>query len=285
MPLETLLFADASSDPEGCPAALFGVPFDGTASFRPGARLAPNAIRQASYNFETYHMDRRVDLADARFCDLGNTEEFGRSRAMVEAVEAFARVQTAAGRVTVGLGGEHSMTPPCVRAHGRPAFLVLDAHLDYREAYLKDPHSHACVTRRVAEHVGVDRVLAAGVRSMSRAEADAAEEHGLRFVPASRIIDEGVEGVLSAVEALPDPLYVSLDMDAVDPGWAPAVGNPEPFGLTPAHVRDVLAALAGRLVGFDLTEVSPPWDGGTTAALAARFVREVLAGLHQAERI
>ncbi len=285
MSLETLLFADASSDPEGCPAVLFGVPFDGTTSYRPGARLAPNAIRQASYNFETYLMERGVDLRDARFCDLGNTEEFGSSGAMVEGVEAFALAQTGAGKLTVALGGEHSLTPPCVRAHGRPAFLVLDAHLDYREAYLEDPHSHACVTRRVGEHVGVDRVLVVGVRSMSREEAEAAEAHGLRMVPASRIIEEGVGDVLSAMEELPDQVYVSLDMDAVDPGWAPAVGNPEPFGLTPLHVRTILAALEERIVGFDVTEVSPPWDGGTTAGLAARYVREVLAGLHQAGRI
>ncbi len=284
MPIENLLFADASPEAEGCPLVIFGVPYDGTSTFRSGSRFAPNAIRQASYNFETYHPDRDVDLMEAGFCDLGNLGEFGTSEAMVQHVEAYATGQASAGRITLMLGGEHSAAPPCVRAHGRPAIVVMDAHMDFRDVYLDDRNSHACVTRRVAEHVGVERVLVVGVRSYSREEARAAEEMGLKYVTSSDILDSGLDRVLDAIDELPEKVYLSLDMDAIDPAYAPAVGNPEPFGLTPLHVKRVIGSLGERLVGVDVTEVSPPWDKGNTATLAARLVREVIAVLHDVGR-
>lgn len=279
------LFADATADPEGAAATLFGVAYDGTTSFRPGTRFGPDAIRQASWNFESYHLDLGVDLRRARFADLGNLAEFGSAAAMVEAVEGFVRAQVAAGRFPLALGGEHSLTPACVRGVGRPGYVVLDAHMDFREDYLGDPNSHACQARRVAEHVGPDRMVLVGIRSGSQEEAEAAEGMGLRVVTASDVHREGLAPVLEALEALPGEVYLSLDADAIDPAYAPAVGNPEPFGLTPLHVQEVIATLAPRLVGFDVTEVSPPWDHGTTAALAARLVREVLAGLLREGRL
>lgn len=283
--MESLLFADAVPDPEGAKAALFGVAYDGTTSYRPGTRFGPPAIRQASWNFETYHLDLDVDLAEARFADMGDLRDFGSAASMVEAVEALVRAQVAEGRIPLALGGEHSLTPACVRPHGRPGFVVLDAHMDFREDYLGDPNSHACQARRVAEHVGADRVVMVGIRSASRDEAHAAEEMGVQWISAQEIRRSGLPPVLDALEALPDEVYVSLDADAIDPAYAPAVGNPEPFGLSPVEVKEVLATLAPRMVGFDLTEVSPPWDHGTTAALAARLVREVLAGLVRAGRL
>jgi agmatinase len=284
MGVEALLFADAGPR-EGAGAALFGVPFDGTASFRPGARLGPNAMREASYNFETYDLDLGVDLEGARFTDLGNVEEFGSSAAMVKGVAQYAVRLASEGLFLLAMGGEHSLTPPCVQALDRPGFLVLDAHMDFRDTYLDDPHSHACVTRRVADQVGADHALVLGVRSASREEKEAADRLGLHTVPASQIRAEGLDAALDAVEDLPERVYVSLDMDAIDPAYAPAVGNPEPFGLTPLQVQAVLQALGERMVGFDVTEVSPTWDHGETAALAARLIREVLAQLRLSDRI
>ncbi|MFQ5553485.1 MAG: arginase family protein, partial [Thermoplasmata archaeon] len=181
MGVENLLFADAGPREEAR-AALFGVPFDGTASFRPGARFGPNAIRQASYNFETYHLDLGVDLEGSRFADLGNVEEFGSSGAMVKGVARFVSGLTTEGLLPLAIGGEHSLTPPCVQALDRPAFVVLDAHMDFRDTYLDDPNSHACVTRRVADHLGADQVLVLGLRSASKEEKEAADRLGLRTV-------------------------------------------------------------------------------------------------------
>ncbi|MFQ5909026.1 MAG: agmatinase [Thermoplasmata archaeon] len=284
MGVESLLFADAGPR-EGARVVLFGVPFDGTASFRPGARFGPNAIRQASYNFETYHLDLGVDLEGSSFTDVGNVEEFGSSVAMVKGVGRFVAGLTAEGLFPLALGGEHSLTLPCVQALDRPAFVVVDAHMDFRDTYLDDPHSHACVTRRVADHLGADRVIVLGLRSASKEEKKAADRLGLRTVPASRIREEGIEATQAALEEVPERVYLSLDMDAIDPAYAPAVGNPEPFGLTPSDVQGVIRALGKRMVGFDLTEVSPPYDHGETAALGARLVREVLAQLRLADRI
>ncbi len=285
MAVNSLLFADASSDRQDCPLAIFGVPYDATSTYRPGARFAPNAIRQASYNFETYHADLGVDLQEAHFCDLGNLEEVGRSEMMVREVGDFARTLVAENKVSVALGGEHSVTAPCVRAHGRPGFVVLDAHMDLRESYLGDSNSHACVTRRVVEHVGANRAVVIGVRSSSKEEAEAAQELDLRHYGSFEILDKGLEVALEALEELPEPVYLSLDMDVVDPAFAPAVGNPEPFGLTPLHVKQVIGALGDRICGFDVTEVSPPWDKGITAALGARLVRELIAVLCKVGRV
>ncbi|MFQ5552297.1 MAG: arginase family protein, partial [Thermoplasmata archaeon] len=121
--------------------------------------------------------------------------------------------------------------------------------------------------------------------SASKEEKEAADRLGLRTVPASQIRQEGVEAALAPLKEMPERVYLSLDMDAVDPAYAPAVGNPEPFGLTPLDVQQVIRAVGQKLVGFDLTEVSPPWDHGETAALAARLIREVLAQLRLGDRI
>ncbi len=285
MAVNTLLFADASSESQDSPLAIFGVPYDGTTTYRPGARFAPNAIRQASYNFETYHMDLGVDLSDARFCDLGNLEEVGRSEIMMKEVGDFARLLVAEEKVTVMLGGEHSITAPCVRAHGRPGYVVLDAHMDFRESYLNDSNSHACATRRVVERVGAKKALVVGVRSYSKEEADAMEEMGPKHFTSYDILERGLDDVLEAFEELPEEVYLSLDMDVIDPAYAPAVGNPEPFGLTPLHVKQIIGALGERVCGFDVTEVSPPYDEGVTAALGARLVREVIAVLQKAGRL
>ncbi len=285
MPVDSLLFADASSDQQDCPLTIFGVPFDGTSTYRPGSRFAPNAMRQASYNFEAYHMDLGVDLQEAHFCDLGNLEEMVRSDVMVREVGEFTRPLAAGSVVTVMLGGEHSITAPCVRAHGRPGYVVLDAHMDFRETYLGDSNSHACVSRRVVEHVGTHRAAFIGVRSYSKEESDDIEDMELRYFSSYEILEDGLEDALEALEELPEEVYLSVDMDVVDPAYAPAVGNPEPFGLTPFHIKQIIGALGERIVGFDVTEVSPPWDEGVTATLGARLVRELIAVLYKAGRV
>ncbi len=271
-------FADAHAAFDDADAVLFGVPFDRTTSFRPGARFAPNAIREASYNFETFLLEHAVDLEDLAICDLGNTEEYGSADAMVEGVAEVATRIASAGKVPVALGGEHSIAPPIVAQLGDVDVVSIDAHLDFRASYLGEPNSHACSTRRIADAVGVDHVLPVGVRSMSAEEAEDAQDLELRYVTAAAVEERGLEAVEEALESLTrEAVYRTSDMDGIDPAYAPGVGTPEPFGLTPGHVKAVMGLLADRLVGFDVNEVSPPYDNGNTAALAARLVREGLA--------
>lgn len=284
--MTALTFADAESPFDEAEIVLFGVPYDRTASFRAGARLGPNAIREASWSFEDYMMDRQVRVTDAKVCDLGNTEEFGPTKDMVEGVKRRTENIVRRGKLPIVLGGEHSLAPASVMGFDHEVgVLGIDAHLDFRDEYLGDRFSHACSARRIADHVGVDDVVYLGVRSFSAGEADDLKRLGLTYVSAFDIhedgIDRAVDRALKAVGA--ERIYLTIDMDGVDPAYAPAVGNPEPFGLTPLQVKSLIGKLGSRLVGMDINEVAPGWDHGQTALLAARLVREAIAAV-SAER-
>lgn len=278
-------FADAVAKPEDAKIALFGVPFDRTCSFRAGSRYAPQAIRQASYNFETYMMDHARNLLDVPFADLGDTPAFGGTEEMVAGVSKLAGNVLKSRKIPIVLGGEHSLAPAVVRAFPRDIGVIgIDAHLDFRDSYLDEKWSHACSARRCADHVGVEHVVYIGVRSFSLEERDDLERLGLTYVSVYDVHDKGIEAAVArALKVVDrDAVYLTIDMDGVDPAFAPAVGNPEPFGLSPLQVKKLLALLAPHLVGLDLNEVSPAWDFGQTSLLAARLVREAIVDIAKA---
>lgn len=275
-------FADAVAKYEDARIALFGVPYDRTCSFRGGSRFGPLAIREASYNFETFMMDHGRDLLDIPVADLGDTPSFGPAEQMVQGVTTRSSDVVRAGKIPIVIGGEHSLAPAVVRALPRDVgVLGIDAHLDFRDAYLGEKWSHACSARRIADHVGVDHVVYLGVRSFSREEREDLERLGLTYVSVFDIQDRGidacVERALNAVGR--ERIYLTIDMDGVDPAYAPAVGNPEPFGLSPMDVKRTIGRLGPHLVGMDLNEVSPAWDFGQTALLAARLIREAIMSI------
>ena len=278
-------FADAVARFEEARIALFGVPYDRTCSFRGGSRYAPRAIREASYNFEAYMMDHQRDIREVPVADLGDTPAFGPSAEMVEGVTKMATDVVRAGKIPIVVGGEHSLAPAVVRAFPKDVGVIgIDAHLDFRDQYLEDRWSHACSARRIADHVGVEHVVYMGVRSYSAEEREDLERLGLTYVSAYDIHDRGIraatERALKSVNR--DKIYLTIDMDGVDPAYAPAVGNPEPFGLAPLQVKNVIARLAPDLVGMDLNEVSPAWDFGQTTLLAARLIREAIMAIGEA---
>lgn len=278
MSIQNLLFADATSSSEDARFVIFGVPYDRTTTFRPGARFAPAAIRQASFNFEQYMIDHDATISDLRIADEGDIADLGAPEEMVKEVGAFARDLVDQGKFPILLGGEHSVAPPAVEAHrGLDGVVSIDAHLDFRASYHGSIHSHACSSRRISEIVGADRIIPIGVRSMSAEERRDAEALGLRYVRSFEILDQGIAPTLELLDELSwKRVYLTLDIDGIDPAYAPGTGTPEPFGLTPYHVKRIIDALGPRLVGFDINEVSPPWDQGNTAVLAARLVREVM---------
>lgn len=278
-------FADAIAPSDGARIALFGVPYDRTCSFRGGSRFAPRAIREASYNFETFMMDHQRDLAEIPVADLGDTPSYGPTTEMVQGVSKMASDVVRSGKIPIVIGGEHSLAPAVVRAFPKDiGVLGIDAHLDFRDTYLNDPWSHACSARRIADHVGVEHVVYLGVRSYSREEREDLERLGLSYVSVFDIHDRGIAtGVERAMNAINrDKIYLTIDMDGVDPAYAPAVGNPEPFGLAPMQVKKLIGILAPHLVGMDLNEVSPAWDFGQTALLAARLIREAIMAIGEA---
>jgi agmatinase len=274
-------FADASASFEEARFVVAGVPFDRTTSFRPGARFGPDAIRQHSWNFESYDLETGLDLADVPIHDLGNTPEFGSAGEMVETVRAELAHLWKAGKVPITLGGDHACAPPCVESfpEGEPlGVLYLDAHMDFRSSYLGDRRSHACSSRRMLERVGAENIVVLGVRSVSAEEIEDNRALGMTYITAHEVAREGIgPTVRRALGQLRAPkVYVSLDIDAIDPAYAGGTGTPEPFGLTPRDVKHALDEVAPRLAGLDIMEVSPPYDQGNTAALAARLAREAI---------
>jgi agmatinase len=278
-------FADADAKYEDARIALFGVPYDRTCSFRGGSRYAPRAIRQASWNFETYMMDHGRSITEVPFVDLGDTPSFGPSTEMVQGVSAMAADVIKAGKIPIVMGGEHSLAPAVVRSFPKDIGVIgIDAHLDFRDSYLDDKWSHACSARRCADHVGVEHVVYMGVRSFSEEEREDLARLGLTFVSVYDIHDRGITAATThALKAIDrDKIYLTIDIDGVDPAYAPGVGNPEPFGLVPLQVKRILSILGPHLVGVDLNEVSPAWDFGQTALLGARLIREAIMTIGEA---
>ncbi len=274
-------FADAHADWNAARFVIVGVPFDRTTSFRPGARFGPDSIRQHSWNFESYDLETGIDLGEVPVHDLGNTTEFGTSADMVNGVREEIRPIYASGKIPIVFGGDHACSPPCVEAYPETpslGVLYIDAHLDFRSSYLGDARSHACSSRRIVEKLGAHNVVVLGVRSVSREEVEDNRTIGMPFVTAHEIAVEGIESATQrALNMLKtDRIYVSLDIDAIDPAYAGGTGTPEPFGLSPREVKHVIGQAAPRLAGLDIMEVSPHYDNGNTSALAARLAREAI---------
>jgi len=275
-------FADASASYDDAEFVIVGVPFDRTTSFRPGARFGPDSIRMHSWNFESFDLETGVDLSEVPVHDLGNTEEFGSSEDMANSLREEIRPLFAAGKVPIVLGGDHACSPPVVEAYPDSApgvgVLYLDAHMDFRESYLGDRRSHGCSSRRILEKVGARNIVVLGVRSVSRQEMDDNRTIGMSYVTAADIARDGIEAAVhQALNMLKtERIYISLDIDAIDPAFAGATGTPEPFGLTPRDVKYVIGQAAPRLAGLDIMEVSPHYDSGNTSLLAARLAREAI---------
>ncbi|MGP8072134.1 MAG: agmatinase [Thermoplasmata archaeon] len=280
--LRPTTFADAESTLDAAEYVIVGVPFDRTTSFRPGARFGPDSIRQHSWNFESYDLETGLSLSDLAIHDLGNTEEFGNAEQMADSLREEIRPLYAAGKVPIVLGGDHACSPPAVEAYPDSApslgVIYLDAHMDFRASYLGDRRSHGCSSRRILEKVGARNIVVMGVRSVSAEEMEDNKSIGMSYITAHEIASEGIESAVQrALNMLKtDRLYISLDIDAIDPAYAGGTGTPEPFGLTPRDVKHVIDQAAPRLAGLDIMEVSPHYDTGNTSALAARLAREAI---------
>lgn len=266
----------AAGPPETAHGAMFGVPLDATGSFRPGSRFGPAAIRAASEVLEEWSLALGESLQDHPFCDLGDVGcAPGDVSGGLTAARAMAAEVVAQGRVPLVLGGEHLMTLPVVEAvaAANPGLAVVqfDAHADLRDDYLGQRLSHATVMRRVVEQVGVGNVFQLGIRSATGEEAAYARSH-TRFFPFE------IAGPLAALrdELVGRPVYVTIDIDVVDPAFAPGTGTPEPGGVSARELLEAIGLLRGlQVAGLDVVEVAPAYDpGGVTAGLAAKVLRE-----------
>ena len=272
-----LAFADADSDDGSSDAVILGVPYDHTSCFRSGSREAPGTVRRASYNFERVHFEHRP--YSIRLQDLGNTDDFISPEDMMDDVRFILGPSVSAGKFPVVIGGEHSVTFPAVECLGDDISVIsVDAHLDSRDEFMGTRYSHACVMRRCADLVGSENVFVLGVRSISEEELD--HDDPISYVTSYEIIEKGVGKALkTALDSVKnEKVYLTLDIDGIDPAYAPGTGTPEPFGITPMDVKRIINGIGDRLVGFDVNEICPPYDpSGITSVLGARFVKEVLA--------
>jgi len=274
----------------GLDIAFLGIPFDGGTSYRPGSRFGPREIRQHSSLIRPYNPALQVNpfrilkVADAGDVDVNP----------IGIEDTYDRVKQAVGALLdtkvlpVCIGGDHSLSLPILRAvvsrHGPVGLVHVDAHQDMWEDYFGNKYFHGTPFRRAVEEKLLDarRVLQIGIRGPVYAESDFdfARQHGIRWITARQVAGQGVDWVREQLQVVQGgPVYLSFDIDGVDPAFAPGTGTPEVGGLTSREALEVIRSLVGvPLVGADVVEVSPPFDhAGLTSTLAANIMFEILS--------
>lgn len=273
-------FLGCTAPYEDARIVLFGAPFDSTTSFRPGTRFASRTMRGDSWGLETYSPYQDLDLEDFCVFDSGDLELcFGNSQKALAQIEERTEEILSDGKIPGMIGGEHLVTLGAVRAvvrkHPDLCVLHFDAHTDLRQEYLGEPLSHATVMRRVWELLGDQRIYQFGIRSGERSEFAWAKQH----VVTQKFNFSHLEDAVAALQN--KPVYLSIDLDVLDPSVFPGTGTPEAGGVTFAELLHAIRQAAGlRIVGFDLNELSPPYDpSGISTATACKVLRELLLAI------
>lgn len=263
---------------DACDKAIIGIPMDLTTSFRPGTRLAPYRIREVSEGIEEYSIYQDKSLEDINFYDAGDIAiPFGNVEESLKRIEEVTLELLQNGKKVFALGGEHLVSLPLIKAYSKfypdLAVIQFDAHADLRQDYLGENFSHATVMRKVTELIGAGRLFQLGIRSATREEMEyACLNTNLYLNQLSSAVDE----VKSRLKG--SKVYITLDIDVLDPAFAPGTGTPEAGGFSSRELFEVLLALKDLdIVGFDLVEISPPYEqNDNTSLLGAKILREVL---------
>ncbi len=259
-------------------AVLVPVPIDSTTSFRTGARYGPQAIIQASAALEDYDWELDLDVAELGIHTTPFLEpHVGNPAVMAQRVRQVVREFAAAGKVTGVLGGDHSVTIGSAQAHAESipglSVLYLDAHPDLRDEYQGTRWGHASSARRLQDSCSLVMV---GLRSMCFEEREYLQEHSIPFFPWPQH-DGGY--IREVINRLGPDVYISVDLDVFDPSLMPAVGTPEPGGMTWAEIISLLRAVAEarRIVGFDISELAPNEGPASCAYTAAKLAYKLIA--------
>ena len=275
--VETFIGCDSSY--RAADIVLYGAPFDSTTSYRPGARFGPSAIRHESFGLETYSPYQNADLTDFDIFDSGDLELcFGSSEAALADIEARAAEILHDGKLPLLLGGEHLVTLGAVRAvaekHPGLHIIHFDAHADLRDDYLGAKLSHACVLRRCHEIVGDGRIHQFCIRSGERAEFEFAAQH----TEMHKFDFTGLAELTEQLCATKEPVYLTIDLDCLDPSCFPGTGTPEAGGVSFLQLLDAIRTVSkANIVGADLNELAPMLDiSGVSTATACKVLRELL---------
>jgi agmatinase len=258
------MFPGALTDREDAAYVLVGAPLDASTTFQPGTRFGPRRVRHVSETFDDYdhHTDQQfTDLAVHDHGDVRPGDDAGEYLTFLEGTLADVREE---GRVPLVVGGEHTVTVAGVRTVDPGVFVCLDAHLDLREAYAGNPLSHATVTHHALQHA--EEAILLGARTGNEAEWERANAADVTVVPPADVADWDPPALADR------SVYLSVDIDAADPGFAPGTGTTEPFGLTPREMHDVVRGVAPHAAAFDVVEVNDR-DDGQAAALAGKLLR------------
>ena len=280
------MFPGATASRDEAAYVLVGAPLDVSTSFRPGTRFGPERIRRFARPFDDYDRRTGVQFSECAVHDRGDVRAWDDAPEYLEWLAGELRGVVADDAVPIVLGGEHTVSAAAAGAVDPEVFVCLDAHLDLRDAYDGNEYSHATVTRRILDGAGVgarstggtdgdsagadpgvEEAVILGARTGSAAEWDRAEGPEVTVVPPEAVPDFDVGAHLNGRSA-----YLSVDVDAADPGFAPGTGTPEPFGLAPREMREVVRAAAPSAEGFDVVEVNDR-DDGQAASLAAKLCR------------
>lgn len=269
--------ADAQVPYEEARYVIFGVPFDGTSSFRRGSRLAPDSIRLAYDNLESFDFQYGVNFPDIPICDLGDLYVEEDAQEVVDDIERSVKHIVGDGKIPIMLGGEHSLTTGLVRNFPDCSMIIIDAHSDFRDEYMGNKFNHACITRRSLEILGPGKIFSVGTRSVSKEEYESPEWSKVRFFSANEVREKGISKITKEIEQKAgSKIYFSIDMDGIDPSEAPGVGTPEPYGISSEDVRELINYFSGRIVGFDVVEMTPVYDNGNTSMLAAKLIQNFI---------
>lgn len=272
------VFLGSADNLEESDRVIIGLPMDSTTSFRPGTRLAPYRIREVSEEVEEYSVYQDRSLEEISFYDAGDVQiPFGNVQRSLERMEDTARQLLAMGKKIFALGGEHLVSLPIIKAYKEvyPDLTVIqmDAHADLRDHYLGEPLSHASVMNHTLGVVGDKNIFQLGIRSGTREEMQLARQRSNLY------LDQFLTALPEVKQKIGSrPVYVTLDIDVLDPAFAPGTGTPEAGGVTARELLSALRDLAElNVVGFDMVEISPPFDiADNTSILGAKILREVL---------
>lgn len=256
---------------------LFGAPFDSTTSFRPGTRFASSAIRNESFGIETYSPYQDKDLLDFPLFDAGDLElPFGSPEKALEQIEDMSSRILIDGKIPCMIGGEHLVTLGAVRAavkaYDNLHVIQFDAHTDLRDDYLGQTLSHATVMRRIYDLIGERKIYQFGIRSGERDEFLFAQKHTVL----QKFSFDTIETLQTKLQGV--PVYLTIDLDVLDPACFCGTGTPEAGGVTFAELLQAVRKLQNlQIVAMDMNELAPIYDqSGASTALACKFLRELL---------
>jgi agmatinase len=266
------MFPGSAADREGADYAIVGAPLDASTTFQPGTRFGPDRVRHLAQSFEDYDHYTDQRFSNLAVYDHGDVSPTDDTAEYLDFLSGLLGDLTREGATPLLVGGEHTVSVAGLRALNPDVFVTLDAHLDLRESYAGNPLSHATVTRHALDVA--DHAVVLGARSGSEAEWDRATEADVTTVPSDAVEDWTLDYEGS--------VYLSVDIDATDPGYAPGTGTPEPFGVDPQTMHTVVREVAPSAVGFDVVEVNDR-DDGQAATLAAKLLRAFIYS-HAADR-